>query len=145
MSSFHSYCSGLCCHSAVAVVVHTPARYSHLRLHLDLKVDCSELCHMMMDWVPSSGLLNTPLWTTWRFSLSPKHYSSDKRLCCFSLFHVTVNLIKALGFLDHLSGKHTDIITLGSETSWGPCLIMVSGKGNLMINQWPENNQLINQ
>lgn len=37
----------------------------HLMLHPHLKVDCSELCHMMMDWVPPGGLLNTPLSTSW--------------------------------------------------------------------------------
>lgn len=40
----------------------------HLILHPHLTVDCSELRHKMMDWVPSSGLLNTHVTTTWIFS-----------------------------------------------------------------------------
>lgn len=43
----------------VAFIVSTPAIQSyHLILHPHLK-DCSELCHVMMDWVPPSGILNT--------------------------------------------------------------------------------------
>lgn len=77
------YQTGLNC-TEVAVIASTPARFSHHMLHPDLKVDCSELCHTMMEWVPPSGFLNVSSSKTWRFFMRPQ--PQTLKLGAFGIF-----------------------------------------------------------